>query len=525
MSKSKSTLPIGIQEFEKIITHGLTYIDKTQLIYQLATRYDPYFLSRPRRFGKSLLVSTLDALFSGRRDLFKGLWIDKSDWDWIQHPIIRLDMSSVNNQTPEMLERALIHALNKIAAEYSLHVSGETSADVLSDLIEQMALTSDKKVVVLIDEYDKPLIDHVDDLSLAEKNRRILRQFFTPLKSLDKHLRFIFLTGVTKFSKVSVFSGLNNLNDLSLSNEYSTLLGITGQELKLYFADAIQEIATANELSLGDCYARIKEWYNGYRFSKSGELVYNPFSTLKMLDSKEFSAYWFETGTPAFLINLLKKRHFDLSNLEQINVSMQSFSSFDIEDLPTLPLLYQTGYLTIKSILPHIDAYCLGFPNREVSQSFSESLLTTFASSKVECSKLLVEIATNLYSKPWDPTPFFEIIQKLLSLIPYDLYVRQEKYFSALFYLIIKLAGFKIGAEIHTQQGRADAILEVLDKTIVFEFKMDETAQKAIDQIKQKKYYQSYEDRKLPIYLVGINFNSQKRTVDGWLVEEIGLGL
>lgn len=518
---SKAKLPIGIQDFEKIVTNGLTYVDKTELIYQLATRYDPYFLSRPRRFGKSLLVSTLYALFSGRRDLFKGLWIDQSDWDWVVYPIIRLDMSAINNRTPEMFERALIHALNKIAATYNLTLSGETSSDVLSDLIEQLFFITKQKVVVLIDEYDKPLIDNIDDLSLATDNRKILRQFFTILKVQDNHLRFIFLTGVTKFSKVSVFSGLNNLNDLTMSNDHSALLGYTRKELERYFTDNIQEVAHANDLSVEACYERIKEWYNGYKFSKNGELVYNPFSTLKLLDSKDFSAHWFETGTPAFLIDLVRKRQFDLSNLEQINVSVQSFSSFDIEELPTLPLLYQTGYLTIKAILPHINAYCLGFPNREVSQSFSESLLTTFASSKAECNKFLVEIATNLYTSPWNYSQFFDIMQKLFALIPYDLYVKQEKHFHSLFYLIIKLAGFQINAEIHTQQGRADASLETKDRIIIFEFKLDGSAQMAIDQIRQNKYYQIYQDKVLPIYLVGINFNSQQRAIDGWLVEKL----
>lgn len=515
----KAKLPIGIQDFEKIRSHGLTYVDKTHLIYQLISRYDSYFLSRPRRFGKSLLISTLEAIFSGRRDLFKGLWIDTSDWDWVVYPVIRLDMSSINSRTPEMLETDLIRVLNNIASERKMTLTGESAANYLETLIKK--LSERQKVVVLIDEYDKPLIDNVDNLKIAQGNLRILKEFFSILKSQDNNLRSVFLTGVTKFSKVSVFSGLNNLNDLTLSNDYSTLLGYTRNELGYYFAENIKDVAIENNLSTSDCYDRIKVWYNGYRFSKNGELVYNPFSTLKLLDSKEFSAHWFETGTPAFLIDLVKKRQFDLANLEQINVNIQSFSSFDIEELPTLPLLYQTGYLTIKFVLPHINAYCLGLPNREVSQAFSESLLTNFASSKAESNKLLIEIALNLYTSPWDYSRFFEIMQQLLALIPYDLYVRQEKYFHTLFYLIIKLAGFQINAEIHTQQGRADAVLETKNHIIVFEFKLDENPQAAIDQIKEKKYHELYLDRKLPIYLVGINFNGQKRAIYGWLVEQI----
>lgn len=516
---AKAGLPIGIQDFEKLISNGYIYVDKTPLIYQLIRQHVPYFFSRPRRFGKSLLVSTLHALFSGRRDLFKGLWIEKSEWDWMVYPVIRLDMSSINNETPEMLKLDLIRELNEIASEHNITLTGSSPANYLANLIKKLSVKG--KVVVLVDEYDKPLIDNVDDLELAKENRKILRQFYTILKAEDHNLRFVFLTGVTKFSKVSVFSGLNNLIDLSMFDPCSTLLGYTREELQKYFSEEIEALAIKNNIKLEDCYAQIKEWYNGYQFSRGGERVYNPFSVLNLLRSHEFSAHWFETGTPSFLIDLIGKRQFDLSNLEQINVSSQSFSSFDIEDLPTLPLLYQSGYLTIKSFLSDVNAYCLGFPNREVSQSFSESLLTTFATSRAECSKLLVDISKNLHTFPWDHLQFFDNMQKLFSLIPYDLYVKNEKYFHSLFYLTIKLAGFQIGAEIHTQQGRTDAALEVKDKVIIFEFKLNESPQVAMDQIKNKRYFQIYEDRALPIYLVGINFNGEARMIDGWLVEQI----
>lgn len=514
---SKTKLPIGIQDFETIISEGYTYIDKTQIIYQLITQGKPYFLSRPRRFGKSLLVSTFHALFSGKRDLFKGLWIDQTDWDWAAYPVIRLDMSTINNSSSESFALDLIRAINEIASEYGISLTGVSPANYLENLIKKISVK--QQTVVLIDEYDKPLIDNVDDINLAKENRKILRQFYTILKAEDQHLKFVFLTGVTKFSKVSVFSGLNNLIDLSMLDQCSSLLGYTREELVKYFSSDIAELAQKNDLDIEDCYGQIKEWYNGYKFSRRGESIYNPFSILNMFNSKEFTAHWFETGTPAFLIHLIKERQFDLSNLEQINVDVQSFSSFDIEDLPTLPLLYQTGYLTIKSFLPHVNAYCLGFPNREVSQSFSKSLLTTFASSMAECSKLLLEISTNLYSSPWDYSLFFDIMSKLFALIPYDLYVKHEKYFHSLFYLTIKLAGFQIGAEIHTQQGRTDAVLEDKHKIIIFEFKLNESPQAAIDQIKNKKYYEFYQNQRIPIYLVGINFNGNQRAIDGWQVE------
>lgn len=514
----KAKLPIGIQDFEKLISRGYTYVDKTRLIYELAIQDLPYFLSRPRRFGKSLLISTLQALFTGRRDLFKGLWIDESDWEWVSFPTIRLDMSAISSKTPEIFESSLIRTLGKIALHHNVTIAGEVPSEYLYDLIDQLAPIG--KVVVLVDEYDKALIDHIEDQGAAMQIRATLREFYAILKAQDGNLKFSFLSGITKFSKVSVFSGLNNLNDITMSDNYSALLGYTSEELESYFAPEIEQVAQVNGLTLHECYEQVREWYNGYRFSKHGIPVYNPFSTLKLLDSKNFASHWFETGTPTFLIDLLKKRQFDLANLEEIHASYLSFGSFDIEDLPSLPLLYQTGYLTIHSFLPEIDAYCLGFPNREVSQSFSECLIATFASSKAECNKFLFEISANLREKEWDYKQFFHIIEKLFALIPYDLYLRHEKYFHSLFYLAIKLAGFHIGAEIHTQQGRTDAALEMADKVIIFEFKLDENPQTALDQIKQKRYFQHFEDRKRLIYLVGINFNSKLRSIDGWQVEQ-----
>lgn len=516
---SLEKLPVGIQDFGKLIRGGYVYVDKTPLIYELITSGKPYFISRPRRFGKSLLVSTLDALFSAERDLFKGLWIDNSDWDWTPYPIIRFDMSTINNKTPEMLEQDLIRAVNEIAAQYKLTVTGVSPANCLENLIKQLAVT--RNVVVLIDEYDKALIDNIEDVELAKKNRDILRDFYTILKAQDKNLRFVFLTGVTKFSKVSVFSGLNNLNDLTMRSEFSTLVGYTRDELKRYFSKDIDALAKKRKFKIEDCYAQIKEWYNGYQFSDEGELVFNPFSVLRLLQEKKFGAHWFETGTPTFLIKLIQKREFDLLELEQYEVSESAFSTFEIEELPTIPLLYQTGYLTIKEYDETFNRYRLGYPNREVGVAFSERLITYFASpkAKAEAEDYLSQIYRNVAASTWDYTQFFSILSGLMALMPYDLYLKQEKHYQSLFYLIIKLAGINVSAEVHTQRGRVDAVLEAKDKIIIFEFKLNQTAQIAMDQIKQNGYYELFMDRKLPIYLVGINFDSERREMNDWLVE------
>lgn len=392
--------PIGIQDFEKIITNAYLYVDKTELIYRLASQHNPFFLSRPRRFGKSLLISTLHELFSGRRDLFKGLWVDQSDWVWTSYPVILLDMSTINNESPEKLERALIHALEKIAHQHQLSLIGETPSDYLSDLIEKMVEAHGQHLVILVDEYDKALIDNLDNIEVAQKNREILRRFYTILKAYDSHLRFLLLTGVTNFSKVSIFSGLNNLIDLTMVDEYSMLLGYTRKELDNYFFSVIQEVAKANELSREDFLLQVKEWYNGYQFSKNGQLVYNPFSTLMLFFYKNFSEYWFESGTPTFLIKLIQKREFDLIKLEKYEVTANDFSVFEIEDLSILPLLYQAGYLTIKSYNPALRTFRLGFPNREVEQSFSSSLLIFFAISKARAAD--IHLQANPMSSRWN---------------------------------------------------------------------------------------------------------------------------
>lgn len=513
--------PIGIQDFEKIISNNYLYIDKTELIYRLASQHSPFFLSRPRRFGKSLLISTLYALFSAKRDLFKGLWIDQSDWTWTSYPVIFLDMSTINNETPEQLERALIHALEKIGLQHHLSLIGETPSDYLSDLIEKMMQAYGQHVVILIDEYDKALIDNLDNIEVAQKNREILRRFYTILKAYDSHLRFLLLTGITNFSKVSIFSGLNNLIDLTMLDEYSMLLGYTKEELESYFLPAIQEVANTNSLTQEDCSAQIKEWYNGYQFSKNGQLVYNPFSTLMLFYYNNFSDYWYESGTPTFLIKLIQKREFDLIKLEKYEVAAKDFSVFEIEELSILPLLYQTGYLTIKAYNPVLRTFRLGFPNREVNQSFSNSLLSFFAISKASAADHLSSLYNNLSTPPWDFSSFFEILSELLALMPYDLYLKNEKHYHSLFYLILKLTGINVNAEVHTQKGRVDLAIEMKDKIIIFEFKLNKTAKIAIEQIKEKSYYKIYQDRKVTVYLVGVNFNSQLRAIDDWHVEQL----
>ncbi len=515
---SPTKLPVGIQDFEKLVTGDYVYVDKTEYLHQIISAGTPCFLSRPRRFGKSMTISTLQAIFQAKRELFKGQWIDNSDWDWQEYPVIRLDMSRITNRNADMLEAALIAKLNYIAQEYNFILQGVTAADHLENLIRQLAAKKNK-VVVLIDEYDKPIIDRIETLDLAEANRDILKEFYGTLKSEDGDIKLIFITGVTKFSKVSIFSGINNLVDLSMTNDYSALAGYTADELILYFKDEINELAKTYNISYKTCLDRLQTWYNGYQFSKRGEKVYNPFSILNALKFRDFSAYWFQTGTPTFLLNLIAKHQFDPNEFERIEVGSASFQDFEIHDIPILPLLYQTGYLTVKSYDPGPDAFTLSYPNREVQQAFTESLITYFATEKANSSKYLVQLYHNLNAPTWNPDEFIALIKKIMALIPYDLYIKQEKYFHSLFYLIMRLTNIKLNAEFKTQLGRADACLAMKDKIIIFEFKLNKTAAEGIEQIKEKKYYEMFLDCKLPIYLVGVNFDGKTRTIDDTLVE------
>jgi len=515
---SISKLPVGIQDFADLITNGYVYVDKTEYLHKLITQGKPYFLSRPRRFGKSMTISTLEAIFKNKRELFKGLWIDQSDWEWQEYPVIRLDMSSINRNSAEVLRHALIERLKEIAQNYDLTLTGTSPSDYLRNLIIQLAKT--QQVVVLVDEYDKPIIDNLNDFEKAKLIREELKDFYAILKAEDADLKFVFISGVTKFSKVSVFSGLNNLDDVTMSDHFSAMTGYTEGELKKYFDNEVHALATHLNIDKSACYDEIKSWYNGYKFSENGQHVYNPFSVLRLLKHQAFKPHWFQTGTPTFLLELLAEHEFNLDELEAVEVSASSFDSFEIKHIPLLPLLYQTGYLTIKHYDPTFESYVLHHPNREVSQAFTESLITYFATRKADSSKFLIQLYRNLAETQWDANAFVTVVNNILALMPYDLYLNKEKHYHSLFYLMLKLAGIKLHAEFKTQLGRADACLIMKDKIIIFELKLNKNAQEAMTQIHKKKYYEMVADRNLPIYLMGINFDGETKNINDHKVEQ-----
>ncbi len=509
----KKLLPIGIQTFRKIREENYLYVDKTKQIYDLITTGTTYFLSRPRRFGKSLLISTLEAIFKGEKKLFQGLDIERMDYDWKPYPAVRIDFSSLSKDDPETLEKSLRKRLVNIAKEYDVCLETDALiADCLKDLLH--ALSKINRVVILIDEYDAPIIKHIgNNVELAAQNREFLKEFYTVIKGQDQYLKFVFLTGVSKFSKVGVFSGLNNLEDITMDEHYSSLLGWTQKELESNFQTQIKSLAQREEETEQKIIKKIKYWYNGYRFSAKKLYVYNPFSTLLLFKQKSFKFHWFETGTPTFLIELMKKQNtFSLKEMVDNQVSEEAFSSYEIENLEILPLLFQTGYLTIKNYDKQVRLYELGYPNFEVNNAFTERLIKTFSCLEPGMAEgYIVKLIRSLQSN--DLENFFETLRIFFANIPYTIQLKQEKYYQTIFYLIFSLLGLRVQAEVTTNRGRIDAVIELKKSVYIFEFKLFGTPQEALAQIKEKQYYEKYLDLEKKITLVGVAFDSEERNI------------
>ncbi|MCE7984277.1 MAG: AAA family ATPase [Caldilinea sp. CFX5] len=512
-------LPIGEQTFRKLIENGYLYVDKTPLIYEMI-RYPSgvYFLSRPRRFGKSLLISTLEEIFLGNKELFQGLWLYTSDYQWESHPVIRFDFSLEKARSADEMREIISTYLKEIAAKYGVKLVKGSYQRKFRGLIEQLG--QERKVVVLIDEYDYPIIDNMGDTKVAIEIREVLKGFYTVMKGMDRYLRFIFLTGVSKFSRVGIFSGLNNLKDITIDDRFASLPGITQAELEAYFPEYINRFAQRKGVTQQDLLHDIKVWYNGFRFSKEGEAVYNPFSLLLLLDMQDFRNYWFESGTPTFLIKLIKERNFDLRQLNQLQVSELAFSSYEIDQLQLLPLLFQTGYLTIKGYDPARRLYDLYYPNYEVEDAFSTWLLGAFSYAdhtlhESHLWRLIDALRAN------DLATFFKVLQIFFAQIPYNIQIKDEHYYQSIFYLIFTLLGLRLEAEKYTNRGRIDTVIELPGDVYIFEFKLDGTEDQALEQIKTMGYADPYRHQGKTLHLVGVNFSLQQRSITGWKVERI----
>ncbi len=512
--KNMKNLPIGIQTFRDIIQNDYLYVDKTEKIFDLVKNpKGVYFLSRPRRFGKSLLISTLNEIFEGEKELFKGLWIYKSDYSWKKHPVVRIDFSKEKAENRDDLKGFILYQLKNIADKYGISLTRDQYYEAFDELLTKLSQIN--KVVILIDEYDKPIIDNIENKELAIELREILKGFYTIIKACDEHIRFVFLTGVSKFSKAGVFSGLNNLEDISMDIRYSSLLGITGQEMEIFFKEHIDQFAKIEEITNAELIEKITYWYDGFCFSKRCTKVFNPFSTLLLFKKLDFSNYWFESGTPSFLIKLMEEKSFDIKKMQDLEVREENFSTYEIEDLSIVPLLFQTGYLTIKGYDNEFMTYRLGYPNFEVENSFQYALLRSY--SCTETNGYLVSLIRVLRNDDFES--FFDTLRIFFANIPYDLQINKEKYYQTVFYLIFSLIGLKVGAEIKTNIGRIDAV--IVDKDIyIFEFKFNGDKNKALSQIKEKKYFEKYQGTDKEIYLFGVEFAG--RNVGEWVVEKMG---
>ncbi|MBA3751585.1 AAA family ATPase [Candidatus Dependentiae bacterium] len=504
-------IPTTTSSFRQIIEENYLYIDKTELIYNLISSDFYYFLARPRRFGKSLLISTLSELFSGNRDLFKGLWIDSSDYSWAPYPVISLDFSSIDNSSSENFKKSLALRLELKAEEYAIDLTGSsTPGDKLYMLVTKLAQQS--KVVILIDEYDYPLVSNITDIPVAQEILKALSSFFSILKSLNPLVHAIFITGVSKFAKASVFSGLNNLNDISLDPIAATLLGFTEQELDTYFTSFITTLARLKGIPVEEIKNKTRHWYNGYRFSKVPEKVYNPFSVHYLLKKNEFTNYWFESGTPSFLIKIMTQQNCTLTDIEQFQFTTKSLGSFALDQLPLIPLLFQTGYLTINTYTPETDSYTLVFPNFEVKESFTLHLLGAFSQTDLAIIETIIPSLTSALENN-ALEKFCTLLKSLFAHIPYQIHIAKEAYYHSLFQLLVTLIEFKSQSEIATDKGRIDLVVITQKYIYIFEIKYNTPAEEALKQIEEHFYYRRYLLSTKTIILVGIAFNSAKHEI------------
>ncbi|WP_253679719.1 ATP-binding protein [Treponema sp. OMZ 788] len=527
-------MPIGIQSFEKLITNGFFYVDKTEYIWNMIKNPVPYFLSRPRRFGKSLLLSTLKAYFLGQKELFKGLAIEKleeSEKDkreiWQEYPVLYLDFNIGVYDTNE----GLLNRLNSFLQEYE-KIYGSIGLDLpdrFQNLIRTACEKTGKQTVILIDEYDKPLLQTMwKDERLNEIYRTILKSFFGVIKSADQYLRFVFLTGGTKFSKVSIFSDLNNLRDLSLLPDYSALCGISQEELEEDFKPEIRSLAEKNDISYEDVLTKLKQRYDGYKFSEIGKNMYNPFSLLNVFAAGRMRDYWFATGTPTFLVNYLKRAHYNIPDLDgNVKMNEAGLETYRADAINPLPILFQSGYLTIKDYNDFSRLYRLGFPNDEVRYGFLDNLLPAYTPIRTDKTGLSIwEFYEQI--EAGDVDGLMQKMKGIISGIPYDnftekdLTLREQNYQTAV-YLVFALMNQFVHTEVHCATGRADCIVELKDKVYIFEFKLISTgtAEDAIKQIKDKNYAGKYSGSGKKIIIVGTNFDEKKRTIQDWKIEEL----
>ena len=511
--------PIGIQNFEDLRNNNCVYIDKTELIYRLTHSDKIYFLSRPRRFGKSLLVSTLEAYFQGKKHLFEGLAMERLETEWTEYPVLHMDFSGSKYTDADKLREVLNIEISKWEKLYGKEEDECSFSNRFQGVIQRAYQKTGKQVVVLVDEYDSPLLDTNGEPALQKELRNIVRDFFSPLKKNGQYLRFLLLTGISKFSQLSIFSELNNLKNISMRDDFSAICGITEKELHTALQPDIQRMADANNETYEEACQHLKKQYDGYHFSKNCEDIYNPFSLFNALDAKEYKNFWFSTGTPTFLIELLQEADFNVRDLEGVEATDEEFDAPTEQIQSPIPVLYQSGYLTIKGYDPDFQIYKLAYPNREVRKGFIENLLPTYVHRARENNTFyVVSFIRDL--RKGDIESCLERTRSFFASIPHDLENKTEKHYQTIFYLLFRLMGQYVDAEVKSAIGRADVVVRLADAVYVFEFKYDGTPDEALAQIESKQYAIPYQADGRRIVKVGVNFDSETRTIGEWKIVE-----
>ena len=513
--------PVGIQTFERIRKENKLYIDKTEYVYRMTHSGGCYFfLSRPRRFGKSLLVSTFESYFSGKKELFEGLAIEKLEQEWMEYPVLHFDMSGGKHMEKEQLEDYLSNRLEAEERKWGITHTKRGANDRLTELITTAYEISGKQVVVLIDEYDAPMLDVAHDKETLDVLRNLMRNFFSPLKMCEPMLRFVFLTGITKFSQVSIFSELNNIKNVSLDDEYAGVCGITKEELLTQMSEDIDMLAEAQGMTREETIAKLKENYDGYHFSPASPDVFNPYSLLNCFDDKNFGAYWFSSGTPTYLINMLRK--FKVLPAK-IGRSLARSSAFDAptENLKTItPLLYQSGYITIKGYDKMSQLFTLDLPNKEIKVGLFESLLPYYLEGMYAEEGDVAIAQMSVLIRQGDMDGALRLFQEFLGTVPYCNNTNYEGHYQQVLFIIFTLlTHFVVDVEVHTPNGRVDVVMETEDTLYLIELKLNKSAQSAMQQINLKQYGQRFARCGKPIVKVGVNFDAKKGNIEDWIIE------
>ena len=519
-------LPIGIQDFEKLRTFNNVYVDKTSYIYELTRTSSPYFLSRPRRFGKSLLLSTLEAYFLGKKDLFKGLAIEKLEKDWVEYPVIKISFGADNYPDLNCLISLENSVLSEYEKKYNVAVSDSRAAPRLKNIIRSAYEKTGKQVVILIDEYDKPILDALYT-QYEEQNRQELRSFYSPLKDCDQYIRFLFITGITKVSHVNIFSGLNQLNDISLTQSYSSICGVSESELEKYFMPEIEALAERQEMSLEETKAKLAQMYDGYHFTHDVEGVYNPFCLLKCFSDKDFGSYWFESGTPSLLVKTLQNQPLELTTIINGRKAKEDqFKNYDPDSKNMLPVIYQSGYLTIKDFDKAKRIYTLDFPNREIEDGFINILLKKFVTVPYDDLGLAIGNlcdALELHDLDQALNIIKSAIADLPTVVKKDMC---ENYYESVTHLMFRMTGWRVVSELQNVCGRSDVVVASKDSVFIFELKMDkgrpfeEVAEEALAQIDANGYSGRFTVSGKAMYKVALVFSSEGKGLLGWKVKE-----